>query len=143
MMNNGALKATSPAEREIVLTRVFDAPRRLVFDAMTKPELLAQWLGLPGWSLVICDAAPKAGGTWRFVLRGPDGIASMPGRLPDSLDVFPGESRVTGALVEHGGKTTLTVAICYRPRHIDDAQTADWVPGDPNNAPTYSRSTAG
>jgi hypothetical protein len=143
MMNKGALRATSPAEREIVLTRVFNAPRRLVFDAVTKPELFAQWFGLPGWSLVMRDAAPKAGGTWRFVLRGPDGIAALPGRRPDSLDVLPGESGVTGALVEHGGKTTLTVAIRYRPRHIDAVRTADWVPDNPRNAPACNRSTAG
>jgi hypothetical protein len=53
--------------------RVFDAPRRLVFDAFTKPELLKRWFGPHGWSLVVCEVDLRVGGTFRFVLRGPDG----------------------------------------------------------------------
>ena len=50
------LQITTPTDREIVMTRVFDAPRRLVFEAFTKPELLKRWLlGPDGWSLVVCD----------------------------------------------------------------------------------------
>lgn len=45
MKNTGTLQVTTPTDREIVLTRVFDAPRRLVFDAFTKPELLKRWFG--------------------------------------------------------------------------------------------------
>jgi uncharacterized protein YndB with AHSA1/START domain len=55
MTNPGTLEITMPAEREIVMTRVFDAPRTLVFDALTKPELLQRWYGPRGWSLVVCD----------------------------------------------------------------------------------------
>ena len=51
MKSTGALKVTTPSEREIAMTRVFDAPRSLVFDAWTKPELLKRWLGVRGgWS---------------------------------------------------------------------------------------------
>ena len=53
MKNTGTLKVTTPTDREIVLTRVFDAPRRMLFDAFTKPELLKRWFGLRGWSLVV------------------------------------------------------------------------------------------
>ena len=53
MKNTGTLKVTTPTDREIVLTRVFDAPRRLVFDALSKPELLKRWFGPRGWSLVV------------------------------------------------------------------------------------------
>src|SRR4030088_2806801 len=73
MKNTGTLKVTTPTDREIVMTRVFDAPRRLVFDAFTKPELLKRWFGPHGWSLVTCEVDLKVGGTFRFVLRGPDG----------------------------------------------------------------------
>ena len=55
------------------MTRVFDAPRRLVFDAFTKPELLKRWFGPRGWSLVVCEVDLRVGGGFRFVLRGPDG----------------------------------------------------------------------
>ena len=55
MKNTGTLKVTTPTDREIVLTRVFDAPRHLVFDAFTKPELLKRWFGPRGWSLAVCE----------------------------------------------------------------------------------------
>ena len=73
MKNTGTLKVTTPSDREIVLTRVFDAPRRLVFDAFSKPELLKRWFGPRGWELVVCDVDFKVGGGFRFVLRGPNG----------------------------------------------------------------------
>src|SRR5438045_8545732 len=73
MKNTGTLKVTTPTDREIVMTRVFDAPRRLVFDAFSKPELLKRCFGPRGWSLVVCDVDLKVGGGFRFVLRGPAG----------------------------------------------------------------------
>ena len=62
MKNTGTLKVTTPSDREITLTRVFDAPRKLVYDAFTKPELLKRWFGPRGWSLVVCDIDLKVGG---------------------------------------------------------------------------------
>src|SRR6266550_2708771 len=73
MKNTGTLKVTTPTEREVVMTRFFDAPRRLVFDALTKPELFKRWFGPRGWSLAVCEIDLKVGGGWRSVLRGPDG----------------------------------------------------------------------
>ena len=73
MKNTGTLKVTTPGDREIVMTRVFDAPRHLVFDAFTTPDLLKRWFGPRGWSLVVCEVDLKVGGGFRFVLRGPDG----------------------------------------------------------------------
>ena len=72
MKNAGTLTVTTPTGREIVMTRVFDAPRCLVFEAFTKPELLKRWFGPRGWSLVVCEVDLKVGGGFRFVLRGPD-----------------------------------------------------------------------
>src|SRR5712692_1806560 len=68
----GTLKVTTPSDREIAMTRVFDAPRRLVFDACTKPELVKRWLlGPPGWSMPVCEVDLQVGGAYRYVWRGP------------------------------------------------------------------------
>src|SRR5262245_47026828 len=70
MKNDGGLKVTAQGEHEIVMTRAFDAPRDLVFEAFTRPELLRRWLlGPPGWSMVVCDIDLKVGGTYRYVWR--------------------------------------------------------------------------
>jgi uncharacterized protein YndB with AHSA1/START domain len=133
MKNTGSLKVTTPSDREVVMTRVFDAPRHLVFDAFTKPELLKRWFGPHGWCLVVCEVDLRVGGTFRFVLRGPDGremgmrgayreIAAPERSVHmESFDDFPGESQVTAVLVEHGGKTTLTVTVLYQSQEIRDA----------------------
>jgi uncharacterized protein YndB with AHSA1/START domain len=133
MKNTGTLKVTLPTDREIVLTRVFDAPRRIIFDAWTKPELLKRWFGPRRWSLVVCEVDPKVGGKWRFVLRGPDGKEMAMGGVyrelvpperdvhTESFDDYPGESLVTGVLTEHDGKTTMTATILYPSREVRDA----------------------
>ena len=132
MKNTGTLTVTTPTDREIVMTRVFDAPRQLVFDAFTKPELLKRWFGPRGWSLVVCEVDLKVGGTFRFVLRGPDGrdmgmrgvyreiVAPERSVHVESFDDFPGESQVTTVLVEQGGKTTLTATVLYPSQEIRD-----------------------
>ena len=68
------LKVTTPSDREICMTRAFDASRELVFDCYTKPELLKRWMfGPPGWTVVGCEVDLRVGGAYRFVWRGPDG----------------------------------------------------------------------
>jgi len=70
MTNPETLKVTAPGDREIVMTREFNAPRRMVFDAFTKPELVKQWLlGPPGWSMPVCEIDLKVGGAYRYVWR--------------------------------------------------------------------------
>ena len=132
MKNTGTLKVTTPGDREIVMTRVFDAPRHLVFDAFTKPDLLKRWFGPRGWSLVVCEVDLKVGGGFRFVLRGPDGTdMGMRGVYREivrpersvhmeSFDDYPGESQVTATLVEEGGRTTLTVTVLYPSQEVRD-----------------------
>lgn len=136
MKNIGTLQVTTPSEREIAMTRVFDAPRRLVFDAWTKPELLKRWLGVrAGWSLAVCEIELKVGGAYRFVWRGPGG-AEMgmrgvyreivpPKRLvaTESFDDpwYPGKALDTTVLVEQGGKTTVTTTVLYESRETRDA----------------------
>ena len=69
-MNTEKLQITTPTDREIAMTRVFNAPRRLVFDALTKPELVKRWLlGPPGWSMPVCEIDLRVGGKYRYVWR--------------------------------------------------------------------------
>lgn len=133
MKNTGTLKVTTPGAKEIVLTRVFDAPRELVFDAFSKPELLKRWFGPRGWSLVVCEVDLRPGGTFRFVLRGPDGKdMGMRGTYREierpvrsvhveSFDDYPGESLVTSVWTEDEGKTTLTATVLYASQEVRDA----------------------
>jgi uncharacterized protein YndB with AHSA1/START domain len=133
MRNTGTLRVTTPTDREIVLTRVFDASRRLVWDAFTKPELLKRWFGPRGWSLVVCEVDLRVGGSFRFVLRSPDGrdmglrgvyreiVPPERSVHMESFDDYPGESQVTTVMVEQGGKTTLTATVLYPSREIRDA----------------------
>lgn len=132
MKNTGTLQVTMPTDREIVLTRVFEAPRSLVFDAFSKPELLKRWFGPHGWSLAVCEVDLRVGGGFRFVLEGPNGNKmgmrgvyreiAPPERSVhmESYDDYPGESQVTSVLAETDGKTTLTVTVLYPSAEIRD-----------------------
>ena len=136
MKNIGALQVTTPTDREIAMTRAFDAPRNLVFDAWTKPELLTRWLGaIEGWTFVVCEVDLKVGGTYRFVWRGPDGAEMgmrgvyreilAPERIvnTESFDDpwYEGEAVGTLVLVEQGGRTTATNTVRYASKEVRDA----------------------
>jgi len=136
MKNTGTLKLTTPTDREIVMTRVFDSPRTLVWDALTKPELLKRWFfGPPGWSLVVCDIDLTVGGAYRYVWRGPDGTDMGMGGVhreivpPERIvttqlfdeDWTGGEAVGTLVLTERDGKTTLTNTVRYSSPEARDA----------------------
>ena len=133
MLNTGTLTVTTPSAREVVLTRVFDAPRHLVFDALTKPELVKRWFGPHGWTLVVCEIDFRVGGAWRYVLEGPDGRSMgmggeyreiVPGERTvhtEAFDDYPGDSVVTVVLTEHEGRTTLTGTVLYESQEVRDA----------------------
>ena len=128
-----ALIVTTPSDREIVMTRVFDAPRHLVFEAWTKPEHLLRWFGPHSCPLVACEIDFRVGGAWRYILRGPDGKDMVmrgvyreiqrPDRLisTESFDDYPGESINTMTFSEENGKTTLTTRVLYGSKEIRDA----------------------
>jgi uncharacterized protein YndB with AHSA1/START domain len=133
---SGTLKVTTPTEREIVMTRVFDAPRSLVFEAHTKPELVKRWLGVhAGWSLAVCEIDLRVGGAYRYVWRGRAGAEMGMGGVyrevvaPERIVAtekfdqswYPGEAVNTITMVEQGGKTTLTVTVRYESREARDA----------------------
>jgi uncharacterized protein YndB with AHSA1/START domain len=70
---NSSLEITLPSDREILMTRVFDAPRDLVFEAMTKAEHVKRWWGPCRLTAEICEIDFRVGGHWRYVLSAPDG----------------------------------------------------------------------
>jgi len=132
MKNTGTLEVTTGADRQIIMTRVFDAPRQMVWDAFAKPELLKRWFGPRGWTLPVCDVDHRVGGGFRFILRGPDGREmgmrgtyrelAAPERSvhAESFDDYPGESVVTTVFTEQGGKTTMTVTVEYPSAEVRD-----------------------
>jgi uncharacterized protein YndB with AHSA1/START domain len=65
---------TSVKDRELIITRVFNAPRKLVFEAFTDPEQLPQWWGPRGFTITVQEFDIRPGGVWRFVMHGPDGV---------------------------------------------------------------------
>lgn len=136
MKNIGSLTVTTPSDREISMTREFDAPRHLVFDALTKPELLKRWFaGPPGWTLAVCEIDLRVGGSYRFVWRGPDGTEMGMGGVYQDVVVperysgteifdkewYSGGAVATTVLAEQDGKTTLTISVLYNSKEIRDA----------------------
>jgi uncharacterized protein YndB with AHSA1/START domain len=111
------------AEREVVVTRVFDAPARLLFEAHSTPEHLMKWFGPEGWPLTLCEVDFRVGGRFRFGMTGPDGTPETPfgGEyleiVPDRKIVYdnafeaPGAEKmiVTVTFDGVGARTTLTV----------------------------------
>ena len=132
--NRDSFQATTPSDREIRLTRLFDAPRDLVFEAMSRPEHVRQWWGIltPEHSVTLCEIDLRPGGAWRFVGRGPRGDYAFHGvyreieapRLvvfTEIFEPFPDvESVVTSELTEEGGKTRLTVTALYPTPEVRD-----------------------
>jgi len=124
----------TPNDREIVITRVVDAPRRLVFDAWTKPELVPKWLlGPEGWSMPVCEIDLRVGGSWHYVWRKDDGAememrgtyreVAPPGRLVSTERWGPEwpETVNTVTFVESGGRTTVTITVSYPSKEARDA----------------------
>jgi uncharacterized protein YndB with AHSA1/START domain len=135
MKNVGNLKITTPSDREIAMTRVFDAPRKLVFDAYTKPELLKQWVGVfGGWSLAVCEIDLRVGGKYRWEWHHRDGQKMgasgvyreiVPAERLVNTEQFDdpwyeGESLITSVFVEQGGKTTFTSTMLYTSKETRD-----------------------
>jgi uncharacterized protein YndB with AHSA1/START domain len=119
--NNAAAEA---AERELVITRVFDAPRSLVFETWTKPEHMMRWWGPKGYTLPFCTMDFRAGGVYRFCMRSPEGrdywVRGVYREIVEPERIVwtggieeegkPGpETLMTVTFAEHQGKTRLTV----------------------------------
>jgi uncharacterized protein YndB with AHSA1/START domain len=132
--NSDSFVVTTPSDVEIRMTRLFNAPRQLVFDAMTKPEHVKQWWGRlgDGYSVPVCEIDFRVGGAWRFVNRHPKGEAAFygeyreiapPGRVvfTEIFAPFPETvSIVTSELTEEGRNTRLTVTVRYPSQAVRD-----------------------
>jgi uncharacterized protein YndB with AHSA1/START domain len=140
MENVSKSKVTMPSDREVQVTRVFDAPPAVVFDAFTKPQLVKRWmLGPPGWTMPVCEMDLRVGGkfTWRW--RGEDGKefgftgefkeVTRPSRIVHTENYDPGdvggnmggEALVTSEFKPQGGGTLYTVKIRYQSKADRDA----------------------
>jgi len=129
-----------PNDRDVVVVRAFNAPRNLVFDAWTKPELVQRWLlGPPGWTMPVCEMDVRPGGKFRWRWRSEENGAEFgfsgefrevvrPSRIVhveryDAGDVggAMGEALVTSELTEKAGVTTYTMTIRYDSKESRDA----------------------
>ncbi|MCX6591946.1 MAG: SRPBCC family protein [Acidobacteria bacterium] len=130
-----SFQVTTPSERTIEIRRDFHAPRQLVFDAFTKPELVRCWLlGPEGWTMPVCDIDLKVGGSYRYVWRkegvkdmGMGGVfreVVMPEKLvaTEQFDEawYPGEALDTTVFVESGEVTKITITVLYESMEARD-----------------------
>ena len=136
--NSDTFKVTTPGDTEIHMTRLFDAPRDLVFEAMSRPEHVRRWWGAlgEGYSVPVCEIDLRVGGSWRFVNRHPKGEAAFHGEyqeiVPPSRVVFTEifeefpdvVSVVTTDLIDENGKTRMNVAVRYPSRDVRDMVVA-------------------
>ena len=128
---------TTPSDREIAMARTFNAPRKLVWDAHTKPELVKKWLlGPPGWSMPVCTIDVRVGGSYRYEWRKDSDGSTMamggvyreivaPERIVSTEKFddpwYEGEAQGTLVLKEQNGKTTLTTTVLYASKVIRDS----------------------
>ena len=138
MTHDDTLKITTPSDRELAMIRVFDAPRELVWEALTKPELVRQWLGIfGGWSMPVCEIDFRVGGKYRYVWKKNETEMGMGGEYREIVEPerivatevfddawYPGEAIDTMTLVEEDGKTTLTTTVQYDSKATRDAVLA-------------------
>ena len=132
----GNMQLSTPGDREIVMSRVFNAPRALVYEAFTKPELLKRWLGVHnGWKMTVCEIDLRPGGKYRYAWEGRDGMKmSMGGEYREIVPAtrivatelfddpwYPGGAVGTNTFVEEGGKTTLSMSVLYASKEARDA----------------------
>ena len=133
-VNKDTFQVSTPTETEIRMTRLFDAPRKLVFDVMSRPEHVRRWWGClgEGFSVPVCEIDLRVGGKWRFVNKHPEGEAAFhgeyleidpPGRLvfTEVFEDYPDVvTTVTSVLTEEGGKTRLTATVKYPSQEVRD-----------------------
>ncbi len=126
-MSTSERVAESTADHEVVITRVYDAPARLLFEAYSKPEHIRHWFGPKGWPVTLCEMDFREGGRFRFAMTGPHGTRGTPfgGEyleiVPNRKIVYdngfetPGAERmiVTVTFEESAGQTTLTVSTLF------------------------------
>jgi uncharacterized protein YndB with AHSA1/START domain len=137
MKNADTFEVTTPGDRETRVKRVFDAPRKLVFEAWTNPKYVPRWmLGPPGWTMPVCEIDLRVGGAWHFVWRRDDGTememrgvyreVTPPSRLVTTENWggnWP-ETVNTLDLTEEVGRTTMIQTILYPSKEAREAALA-------------------
>jgi uncharacterized protein YndB with AHSA1/START domain len=136
MTRAGNLIITTPSDREIAMTRVFDAPRALVYQAFTRPALVKQWYGVHGgWTMVVCEIDLRVGGQYRFGWHAPGkGDMAVHGVYREIVEAeklaatetfdepwYPGDALTTTVFVEERDHTRVTMTARYDNRDARDA----------------------
>lgn len=147
-MNTAGLQVSTPTDTTIVMTRSFNAPRSLVWEAMTRADLVRRWMFCPpGWSWAACEMDVRVGGEYRWEWNGPDGTLALtirgvhrevvpPRRIvhtermemapgagpcaPDGGPPEPWELVATLELTDHGGTTAMTMTLAFGSRQARD-----------------------
>jgi uncharacterized protein YndB with AHSA1/START domain len=132
-----AVRVTTPNDRDVVITREFSAPSRIVYDALTNPALLTRWYAMPGWTLDVCEVDLRVGGKWRFVMRKPNGKPVgqkgvyqelVPGERIVNTETWEdwdaGETLVTTVLTESAGHTVFSSTVRFPSREVRDTVLA-------------------
>ena len=142
------LVTSMPSDLEIVMTRVFDAPRELVFEAHTSCEHLSNWWGPRKYEVIECDVDFRPGGKWRIVHRGSEGnTITFYGEYleivrPEKIvwtfgfDDNPGGPE-TYTFEEHEGKTTITSSATFPTKELRDQVLSSGM--EEGAAETYDR----
>lgn len=151
-MITAGLKVTTPTDTTIVMTRTFNAPRPLVWDAMTNPDLVQRWMFCPpGWSWAECEMDVRVGGTYRWAWNGPDGQVALtirgvhrevnpPSKIvhtermemgagaggcgPEGGSGEPWELLATLELAERNGVTFMTMTLAFGTKEARDGALA-------------------
>ena len=136
-MANATVEVTTPSETSVAVTRVFEAPAQLVWDAHTKPDLIRRWMtGYEGWDMPVCDVDFRVGGAYRYEWSHPteQGFAATgsfeeieePSRLVPvvRMDGFVGEARTVMTLHEHDARTTMTLVMHFGSQEARDGAIA-------------------
>lgn len=131
MTDNITVTITTPSDRETVVTREFNAPAALVFDAITKADLIKRWYGATT-PLDSCESDPRVGGKWRFAFTAGGKQMAKYG-VYDEIDPphrfvrserYEGwdeyEAVMTVDLVERNGKTTMTQSFLFPTQELRD-----------------------
>lgn len=134
MAGSEKLTVIAKNDLEIVITRVFDAPREIVFQAHGQPEMLKRWmLGPPSWEMTDCEIERRANGSYRWAWRHENGQTmsihgvirewTPPARFVSTqvMKDMKCETLVTHEFAERDGKATLTMTTRYPSRQMRDA----------------------
>lgn len=132
-----SFKVSTPSDREVLVERDFNAPRQLVFDAFTKPDLVRRWLlGPEGWTMPVCEIDLRVGGAYRYVWRkestgtemGMGGVfreVVRPAKLvaTEKFDDawYPGDAVDTTVFEEKGEITKVRLTVLYESKEARDS----------------------